>query len=49
MKKIEKPKLVNCPECGHKTLLVSEKAKFNSCTNKKCYYFEKVYVEKDEL
>ena len=32
-------KLVLCPKCEHKTLLMSDKAEFNMCININCCYF----------
>lgn len=33
--------LTPCPKCGHKTLLISDKAEFNTCVNVNCCYFER--------
>ena len=51
----EKPKLaphetlILCPKCGNKTLLVSEKAQFNTCININCCYFERQIFYQDSL
>lgn len=51
MEEKEKPKLASyerliiCPKCKSKTLLVSEKAEFNMCVNINCCHFErKIYL-----
>ena len=47
LEKKEKPKLasheklVPYPKCGNDTLLISEKAEFNTCVNLNCGYFER--------
>lgn len=45
--KKEKPKLAShekliiCPKCNNKTLLISDKEEFNMCVNLNCSYFER--------